>query len=190
MKLLFNLEYRTNFGEQLVLNLLGEEGKTIQYPMSTLDGLNWTVEIQKDPSTLHPSPSPITLHPSPFTYYYCVVRGDKELRHEWLVEPHRLELAAEKAVSYTVFDRWIDIPEDSYMYSSAFTDCIFRREDASSLNAQPSTLNSQPSSLISLIIFLCQHRLQIDLVRILVRTVYIAEVHATIHQHLIRWRTS
>jgi 4-alpha-glucanotransferase len=27
-------------------------------------------------------------------------------------------------MNYTIYDHWIDIPEDAYMYSSAFTDCI------------------------------------------------------------------
>ena len=49
------------------------------------------------------------------------------MRHEWLVMPHRLEFAAAKALSYVVYDHWLDIPEDSYMYSSAFTECINRR---------------------------------------------------------------
>lgn len=57
-------------------------------------------------------------------YYYSVYRGDEEARHEWLTEPHRLEIIAPKANRYMVYDHWLDIPEDSYMYSSAFTDCI------------------------------------------------------------------
>ena len=115
MKLRFNLEYRTTFGEQLVLNMLGEAQRA--YPMSSLDGVHWTVEIVCDQPRV------------PFVdYYYSVMRGDKEMRHEWQVEPHRLEFAAMKGTCYTVYDRWIDIPEDSYMYSSAFTDCVMARE--------------------------------------------------------------
>jgi 4-alpha-glucanotransferase len=30
--------------------------------------------------------------------------------------------------SYTMYDRWNDIPEDSYLYSSAFTECINHRD--------------------------------------------------------------
>jgi 4-alpha-glucanotransferase len=37
-------------------------------------------------------------------------------------------LAAVKGAHYVVFDHWIDIPEDSYLYSSAFTECVMRRE--------------------------------------------------------------
>ena len=118
MKLIFNLEYLTSFGEQLVLNIIGGDGKsTEQLAMSTRDGYHWTAELSctKKSGAL-------------MDYYYSVMRGDKEVRHEWLVEPHRLELVAVKGTLYTVFDRWIDIPADSYMYSSAFTDCVMARE--------------------------------------------------------------
>ena len=112
MKLTFNLEYQTTFGEELVLNIL-----TKHYKMSTIDGLHWSCQL-----TLGPKDGAC------IDYYYTVMRGDEELRHEWLVEPHRLELAASKGVRYTVYDHWLDIPEDSYMYSSAFTDCVAARK--------------------------------------------------------------
>ena len=117
MKLVFNLEYLTSFGEQLVMNIIGDGQDVESHAMSTLDGLHWTTELSclKEKGTL-------------LDYYYSVVRGEKEVRHEWLVEPHRLELVAAKGALYTVFDRWIDTPADSYMYSSAFTDCVMARE--------------------------------------------------------------
>ena len=37
MKIRFNLEYQTTFGEELMLNILAE-GKTEQHKMGTLDG--------------------------------------------------------------------------------------------------------------------------------------------------------
>ena len=115
MKLSFNLEYNTSFDEQLVLNIMGEKVST--HAMSSLDGLHWSVEI----SCNKPSGSY-------FDYYYSVMRGEKKARQEWLVEPHRLELAAVKGARYTIYDRWLDTPEDSYMYSSAFTDCVMARQ--------------------------------------------------------------
>ena len=33
---------------------------------------------------------------------------------------------AKKGENYIVYDRWNDIPEDSYLYTSAFTDCVNR----------------------------------------------------------------
>ncbi|MBP5409957.1 MAG: 4-alpha-glucanotransferase, partial [Prevotella sp.] len=81
--------------------------------MSALDGTHWSYQLTK------------TAKPGTYIdYYYSVYRGDDETRHEWLVEPHRVEFAAQKGTCYTIFDHWIDIPEDAYLYSSAFTDCI------------------------------------------------------------------
>ena len=117
MKILFNLEYQTTFGEELVLNILGEDEKAVQHKMSTLDGLHWSCELSR-------AAAPGTY----MDYYYSVYRGDGESRHEWLVEPHRLEFVARKGACYHVYDHWLDIPEDSYLYSSAFTDSVFARE--------------------------------------------------------------
>ena len=119
MKLLFNLEYQTSFGENLVLNIMSEDDKSkvTQYKMSTLDGLHWSYQLTKGAKA-----------EAHIDYYYSVYRGDKEARHEWLTEPHHLEIIAPKANFYMVYDHWIDIPEDSYMYSSAFTDCIAARK--------------------------------------------------------------
>ena len=118
MKLQFNLEYQTTFGEELVLNILSDK-KVEQHKMSTLDGLHWFCEINK------------SMKASVYTdYYYSVYRGDEETRHEWLTEPHRLEFAAIRGIRYTIYDHWIDIPEDSYMYSSAITECVAARKCA------------------------------------------------------------
>ena len=116
MKIIFNLEYQTTFGEELAVNIL-LDGKTEQHKMGTLDGLHWTCELSKAVKTT-----------TFIDYYYTVMRGEDECRHEWLVEPHRLEFVASKGSRYIVYDHWIDIPEDSYMYSSAFTDCVAARE--------------------------------------------------------------
>jgi len=122
MKLLFNLEYQTTFGEELVLNILKGNGKVEQHKMGTLNGLNWTCTINHGKALSNDKKVMYV------DYYYSVYRGDEEYRHEWLVQPHRLEFSATKATRYIVYDHWIDIPEDSYLYSSAFTDCVFARE--------------------------------------------------------------
>ena len=119
MKLLFNIEYQTTFGEFLMLNIVTDEqsGKVQQHKLTTLDGLHWFCELSK------------TAKPGTYIdYYYSVMRGDEEARHEWLVQPHRLEFVAQKGMHYTIYDHWIDTPEDAYMYSSAFTDCIMANQ--------------------------------------------------------------
>lgn len=37
---------------------------------------------------------------------------------------HQLEVNARKAAAYTLYDHWKTMPEDAFLYSSAFTDCI------------------------------------------------------------------
>ena len=120
MKLKFNIEYQTSFGEELVLNILSEDKalhKVEQHKMITLDGSHWSCELTKSVKTS-----------AYIDYYYSVYKCDEETRHEWLTEPHRLEFAAIRGIHYTIYDHWLDIPEDSYMYSSAFTDCVSARK--------------------------------------------------------------
>lgn len=111
MHILFNLDYRTTYGETLVLNVK-KDGTTVTYLMGTVDGEHWTYRISLDKNVRQ------------LDYYYSLHCGGHETRCEWTMVGHRLELSARKAEGYTVYDHWNDIPEDSYLYSSAFTDCI------------------------------------------------------------------
>ena len=116
MRIVLNLEYQTTFGEELAVNIL-LDGKTEQHKMGTLDGCHWMCELSKTVKT--------NAH---MDYYYSVMRGDEETRREWLTIPHRLEFVAVKGAHYTTYDHWIDIPEDAFLYSSAFTECVAARE--------------------------------------------------------------
>ena len=115
MKLRFNIEYQTSFGEQLVLNIKENSEKTTAYRMSSLDDYHWFYELNGRFSV-----------GEVIDYYYSVDCDGQPKRHEWLVDAHRLEMASEKGINYIIYDHWIDIPEDSYLYSSAFTDCVAR----------------------------------------------------------------
>ena len=127
MKLQFNILYQTTFGDNLVLNILSsdEAKKPDQHKMMTLDGQHWFVDLSMSAKS-----------ETYIDYYYSVERGDEETRHEWLMVPHRLEFAAVKGACYTVYDHWIDIPEDAYMYSSAFTECVQARKRALSTSSE------------------------------------------------------
>ena len=121
MNLNFNIDYKTAFGEEIVLNLVSSdcegEKETAECQMSTFDGERWTCSLHK------------VLQAGTFLdYYYSVKRDGRTVRLEWTLETHRLELVARKGESYTIYDHWIDIPDNAYLYSSAFTDCINRRE--------------------------------------------------------------
>ena len=112
MNLLFNIKYRTAFGEQLVLNVFDKNGTTGQYAMQTNDGENWQCQFCR---TMKAGEH--------INYYYSVVHDGVELRHEWLVAPHRLMPVAAKDAMCASYDYWIDVPDDSYLYSSAFDQC-------------------------------------------------------------------
>ena len=116
MKINFHLEYQTTFGEELAVNIL-TDGETEQHKMTTLDGFHWWCEVSKVPKSC-----------TYIDYYYCVLRGGEETRHEWMMEPHRLELPSKKGARYMAYDHWLDIPEDAYLYSTAFTECVAARK--------------------------------------------------------------
>ena len=122
MNILLSVIYGTSFGEELVLNLITgvKDGIKLSTPyrMRTVNGREWTCNLKVD------------LRKGTYVdYYYSVVRGeDNVVRSEWRNEPHRLELNTLRGDTITVYDHWIDLPDDSYLYSSAFTDCIRRRK--------------------------------------------------------------
>lgn len=115
MTIHFHLPYLTDYGQQLVLNILpttDADAAETAVAMTTTDGREWKALLDVDNSTAR------------LDYYYTVERGEQTERTEWKTVAHRLDLTAAKGHTYVVFDRWLDIPEDSYLYSSAFTDCI------------------------------------------------------------------
>ena len=116
MNILFNLQYATVFGETLQLNVVDRNGAKAQtYGMNMTADKTWTCQMAVDASVTH------------IDYYFSVDRGGQEERHEWTTITHRLELNGKKTDTYLVSNRWQDIPGDSYLYSSAFTDCVNRR---------------------------------------------------------------
>ena len=122
MNLYFNIDYQTVFGEELVLNIVTNNGKgecqTTQYRMNTIDGLRWNCCINKLPDACQ----------NAVEYFYCVDIAGVTKRQEWTLHPHRLGLGALKAKAYHVYDQWNAIPEDAYQYTSAFTQCLKRRD--------------------------------------------------------------
>ena len=98
-----------------MLNLVGNEGMKT-HRMATFDGKDWCCDLRlsKTDSTL--------------SYYYNVTGRDNNNRNEWQIVKHVLDLTCAKATEYTIYDHWNGMPEDSYLYSSAFTDCINHQE--------------------------------------------------------------
>ena len=116
MKIHFILNYSTEFGQDLRLNIFdGTTAEPTSYGMNTADGKTWQCDIEMKKA------------PERADYFYSLNNSGHEERHEWQTVTHRIELNCKRAKEYTVYDRWIDIPQDSYLYSSAFTDCVNRR---------------------------------------------------------------
>ena len=111
MTVQFNIEYKAMFGEQIVVNIQTEEGE-LKLPLETTDGQRWACDWCVE------SPE------KSYTYYYGVEREGRVVKTEWLIIKHQLDVNAKKAAAYTLYDHWKAMPEDAYLYSSAFTDCI------------------------------------------------------------------
>ena len=113
----FNIEYKTVYGENLVLNL-NMDNKEVHNSLGTTDGLHWSCDLDVAPKAKN------------ITYYYSVERDGVCVKKEWQVVMHQLNVTAERSNDYIIYDHWRDIPEDSYLYSSAFTDCINHQQPA------------------------------------------------------------
>ena len=111
MTVQFNIEYKAMFGEQIVVNIQTEEGE-LKLPLETTDGERWACDWCVE------SPE------KSYTYYYSVEREGRAVKTEWLMIKHQLEVNAKKTAVYTLYDHWKAMPEDAFLYSSAFTDCI------------------------------------------------------------------
>lgn len=111
MTVQFNIKYKVMFGEQIVVNIQTEEGE-LKLPLETTDGERWACDWGVE------SPE------KSYTYYYSVEREGRAVKTEWLMVKHQLDVNARKAAVYTLYDHWKAMPEDAFLYSSAFTDCI------------------------------------------------------------------
>ncbi len=117
MKITFNINYRTNWGESLYIggNIpeLGGGDDHAALQMTYLGGESWqlTLDVASVPET--------------FDYKYIVKAEGKPWRLEW-GEPHRCE-AHGALESINILDRWQDQPHDKPYYSSAFVDGILYR---------------------------------------------------------------
>ena len=109
MKLLISIEYRTRWGEQLVMRI-GKRRIALQYA----DGGVWTGAIERYTQS------------EDTEYRYEIERDGACIRSEW--RPHTLRLPAREGVrTLRIRDRWQEMPSDTPFYSSAFTRGIFGR---------------------------------------------------------------
>lgn len=111
MTIQFYIDYKAMFGEHIAVNIQSGE-EVLKLPLQTSDGEKWACDWCVE------SPE------KSYTYYYSVEREGRAVKTEWLIIKHQLDVNAKKAVAYTLYDHWKAMPEDAYLYSSAFTDCI------------------------------------------------------------------
>ena len=69
MKVKFNIEYRTHWGENLFLNYSAEGQPAVQVPMTTTDGVVWSAEPELPDATI--------------SYYYHVEENGRQTRREY-----------------------------------------------------------------------------------------------------------
>lgn len=118
MKLIFNIDYHTNWGERLyVTGNIPELG----------NGKNeLAVEMRPDNGDRHCATIEISPATQTVCYRYFVRHDDGNKRQEWgadrqlKFDPH--------LPSATIYDHWQDQPSDKPFYSQVFTDCVCRRQ--------------------------------------------------------------
>ena len=118
MKIRFLIGYRTQWGENVGIRLsyINQAGKTTSkiVPLQTENGQYWTTEV-KLPATAQM-----------LSYSYLIQNEETITREEWSVTTRQLQLQEGK--NYVCYDFWKDIPQDAYLYTSAFTDGFARRD--------------------------------------------------------------
>jgi len=115
MILKFNIEYRTYWGEEVrvVGNMpeLGDDNIEQAVALTTTDGIRWSAELEVKVSST-----------KLIKYHYLIGRGKEIVREEWHAFPRVLHAHNLKGKVYTLIDSWKDMPENSFLYSSAFTE--------------------------------------------------------------------
>lgn len=116
MKLTFNIEYRTHWGESLYLvgslPQMGAMDASKGLLMDMNSGWNWTLDLNLPKDTV------------PFEYRFVVKADDGTVKNEW---GHARKFTPGIDVdNVVIYDRWQDQPHDKPFYSSAFTECITR----------------------------------------------------------------
>ena len=117
MKISFNLNYHTQWGESLYLcgDILqlggGDPREAVEMNLVSPD--TWRLDME------------FSNYPGDFNYFFVVKAPEKEWRFEW-GKPHRF-VGGDGIKDFKIFCSWQSMPEDKPYYSSAFIDGILRR---------------------------------------------------------------
>lgn len=119
MKIIFQIEYRTNWGQEVCVvgadEHLGGWDTLRPFRLHTTDGILWTGTVDVSLPADHQ-----------LRYTYYIYENGTPVRKEWDVFTRTLLLVP--GHTYTVQDSWKDVPEQQFLYSSAFTDCLLERK--------------------------------------------------------------
>lgn len=119
MKLTFNLDYRTKWGESLYLtgdiDVLGGGDYNKALKLRLIGESLWQLEIEVPDKT------------DIFKYRYFVRHENGHIKNEW-GQGHTFAKSG-RSKTFEIFDSWQDQPSDKPYYSTVFTDCINQRAD-------------------------------------------------------------
>lgn len=119
MKISFNIDYRTNWGESVFIlgNIpeLGENNFAKAVELTLNGSESWSIIVDVPDTTPN------------FEYRYIIKHENGHVKQEW-GHPHNFR-RARSSKNYEIYDRWQDQPWDKPYYSSAFTDCICHRPE-------------------------------------------------------------
>ena len=115
MKFHFSVEYRTNWGQQIGVDisryLRGGKCVTEHILLDTQDGLLWKGEVYYNNNDTQA-----------FSYQYVFYENGVIARREWNLVPRMFNASPNQVFIFS--DSWRDIPLCNHMYSSAYTQCI------------------------------------------------------------------
>ncbi len=125
----FHINYRASGGE--CLELIYDCGRQASLRLHSHDSSNWEGQIDV----------PQNSGGTTLSYHYRVYSPNGAARAEWHAMPHTLCLPAEASGVIEVHDRWRDFTPLSPLCTSAFTECLNRRERNTALpSARPGTV--------------------------------------------------
>ena len=122
MKIHFNIDYVTQWGEELRIQLTkiakdGQKKPVKECPLDTYDGRLWEGEVTFQSTDIRG-----------IEYKYAMYRNGKLVWTEWEVAPHKVSFDGITS-SYIISDQWRPIPEELPLYSSAYTECVGAQAD-------------------------------------------------------------
>ncbi len=129
MRLSFYVGYQTEWGESVAIEFTHSDGSSVHHTRLEMKPLHngsiWVMDLESD--------APYTFQG--LKYRYLVTGPDGTLmRREW--RDHRVpDFEDSGADQISLFDSWLDRPDDLPYFSTLFTDCVCRRPDSERASA-------------------------------------------------------